>query len=89
MPGSAARSWRCWKSACPTSTATAPPGGSASSGAAGEIALVALTGWCDAPHRKRSGAAGFDAQLVKPVSPPELLERLDTLAPDSSESKGP
>lgn len=39
-------------------------------------ALWATTGWGQAADRERSQAAGFDAHLVKPVDPAELIGRL-------------
>jgi DNA-binding response OmpR family regulator len=38
--------------------------------------LVALSGCCEPHHRVRSRAAGFDAHLVKPAPPEELLALL-------------
>jgi CheY-like chemotaxis protein len=38
-----------------------------------EVLLVALTGWGQAQDRARSKAVGFDAHLVKPVSPETVL----------------
>ncbi len=38
------------------------------------VLLVALTGWGQAQDRERTAEAGFDAHLVKPVAPRELLE---------------
>jgi CheY-like chemotaxis protein len=40
-----------------------------------DIVLVALTGWGQPDDRLRSGAAGFDHHLVKPVNP-SILRRL-------------
>ena len=39
--------------------------------------LVALTGWGQDGDRKKSGEAGFNAHLVKPVDPVTLTELLD------------
>jgi len=39
--------------------------------------LVALTGWGQDGDRKKSGEAGFNAHLVKPVDPVTLMELLD------------
>ena len=36
--------------------------------------LVALTGWGQEADRQRSKEAGFDAHLVKPVSPEDLMK---------------
>jgi len=45
---------------------------------AGHGALVlAVTGWGQQTDRERSAEAGFDGHLVKPVSPLEILERLE------------
>jgi signal transduction histidine kinase/CheY-like chemotaxis protein len=38
--------------------------------------LVAITGYGDPEHRRRAFKAGFDAHLVKPVNPEELLKVL-------------
>jgi signal transduction histidine kinase/ActR/RegA family two-component response regulator len=51
------------------------------------VRIVAVTGWGAAEDRSRSADAGFDAHLVKPVSPPALLQTLsDLLASCSSEA---
>ena len=39
-----------------------------------ELLLVAVTGYGQADDRSRAAASGFDAHLVKPVSPEALLE---------------
>jgi signal transduction histidine kinase len=41
-----------------------------------DIALVALTGWGQQEDYRRTSDAGFDAHLVKPVAPEELLKIL-------------
>jgi CheY-like chemotaxis protein len=41
-----------------------------------DIALVALTGWGQQQDYRRTTDAGFDAHLVKPVAPEELLKVL-------------
>jgi signal transduction histidine kinase len=41
-----------------------------------DIALVALTGWGQQEDYRRTTDAGFDAHLVKPVAPEELLKIL-------------
>ena len=46
--------------------------------------LVAITGYGDPEHRNKAFRAGFDAHLVKPVDPQELLE---ILRPTSSGTK--
>jgi two-component system CheB/CheR fusion protein len=40
------------------------------------VLLVAQTGWGGDTDRERSAAAGFDAHLVKPVTPSTLEEVL-------------
>jgi CheY-like chemotaxis protein len=45
---------------------------------------VAITGWGQADHLRRSREAGFDHHLVKPIDPAalvELLAELDEPAP--------
>ncbi len=49
------------------------------------MVLVALTGWGQAEAVRKSGEAGFDAHLVKPVKPEELLALLDTLSAEGRE----
>jgi CheY-like chemotaxis protein len=52
-----------------------------------DVRIVAVTGWGTAEDRARSTKAGFDAHLVKPVSPTTLLQTLsDLLAASSSEA---
>ena len=52
-----------------------------------DVRIVAVTGWGTAEDRARSTEAGFDAHLVKPVSPTTLLQTLsDLLAASSSEA---
>jgi CheY-like chemotaxis protein len=41
------------------------------------IKLVALTGYGQQVDRERSAEAGFDAHVVKPVGPRELLRLLE------------
>ena len=48
------------------------PGGEA-------ITLVAITGWGQEDDRRQSQASGFDAHLVKPVDPTQLLKLLGEL----------
>jgi two-component system, sensor histidine kinase len=43
------------------------------------IRLVALSGYGDVESREQGRAAGFDAHLVKPVSPDELARVLASL----------
>lgn len=44
-----------------------------------ETVLVALTGWGQESDRRRSGDAGFDHHLVKPVEPRALLHLLSEI----------
>jgi CheY-like chemotaxis protein len=41
------------------------------------LRLVAVSGWGQQDDRRRSMEAGFDAHLVKPVAPEELLALLE------------
>jgi signal transduction histidine kinase len=50
-----------------------------------DIALVALTGWGQQEDFRRTSDAGFDAHLVKPVQPEQLLK---VLAQVSTQEKG-
>jgi signal transduction histidine kinase len=43
------------------------------------ITLVALTGWGQDSDRRRSGEAGFDSHLVKPLDLDKLIELLERL----------
>jgi CheY-like chemotaxis protein len=43
------------------------------------ITLVALTGWGQDSDRRRSGEAGFDSHLVKPLDLDKLMELLGRL----------
>jgi CheY-like chemotaxis protein len=43
--------------------------------------LLAISGYSSDSTRDRSGAAGFDAHLVKPVDLEDLMERLRALVP--------
>jgi signal transduction histidine kinase len=55
------------------------------------ITLVALTGWGQESDRRRSGEAGFDSHLVKPLDLDkltELLERLPVPAPEVPRQAG-
>lgn len=49
-----------------------------------DVRIVAVTGWGTAEDRTRSAEAGFDAHLVKPVSPTTLLQTLSGLLASSS-----
>jgi len=42
------------------------------------MVLIALTGWGQEDDRRRTGEAGFDVHLVKPVDPAVLLRLLDS-----------
>ena len=44
-----------------------------------EAVLIAVTGWGEEDHRRRSRKAGFDHHLVKPVDPDELTNLLAAL----------
>jgi len=44
---------------------------------AGEIPIIAITGWGQAEDRQRSKDAGFDGHLVKPVVLAELTALLE------------
>jgi CheY-like chemotaxis protein len=48
------------------------------------VRIVAVTGWGTTEDRERSSAAGFDAHLVKPVSPQTLRQTLSELLASSS-----
>ncbi len=43
-----------------------------------EMRLVAVSGWGQQDDRRRSVEAGFDAHLVKPVSPDALMALIET-----------
>lgn len=45
-----------------------------------EVVLIALTGWGQEQHRKRSREAGFDHHLVKPVDPKLLMTLISELS---------
>jgi CheY-like chemotaxis protein len=45
------------------------------------LLLVAATGWAQAEERERARASGFDAHLVKPVNPADLMNMLATPGP--------
>jgi CheY-like chemotaxis protein len=44
-----------------------------------DVRIVAVTGWGSVEDRARSAEAGFDAHLVKPVSPSTVLQTLGGL----------
>jgi CheY-like chemotaxis protein len=46
----------------------------------GEVPIAALTGYVSSEDRERAVAAGFQAYLVKPVNPSELIETVRSLA---------
>jgi signal transduction histidine kinase len=50
------------------------------------ITLVALTGWGQESDRRRSGEAGFDSHLVKPLDLDKLTELLGRLPANVSEN---
>ena len=49
--------------------------------------LVALTGWGQDEHRRRSQEAGFDHHIVKPLDPATLQSLLQSVRPSSGESE--
>ena len=55
------------------------------------VTLIALTGFGQQTDRQRSADAGFDAHIVKPVDPAELLEFLpdQSSLPRDRPPKGP
>ena len=46
----------------------------------GEVPVAALTGYISADDRERAVGAGFQAYLVKPVDPSELIATIRSLA---------
>ena len=46
---------------------------------ASEVPIIALSGWSEADAVNESKEAGFDAHLVKPVDPADLIDLLSTL----------
>jgi signal transduction histidine kinase len=52
------------------------------------ITLVALTGWGQESDRRRSGEAGFDSHLVKPLDLDKLTALLERLPGSVSHSQG-
>ena len=46
----------------------------------GEVPVAALTGYMSSEDRDRAVAAGFQAYLVKPVDPSELIDTVKSLA---------
>ena len=46
----------------------------------GEVPVAALTGYMSSEDRERAVAAGFQAYLVKPVDPSELIDTVRSLA---------
>jgi CheY-like chemotaxis protein len=47
---------------------------------ASEVPIIALSGWDGSEALDESREAGFDAHLVKPVDPADLLDLLSTLS---------
>jgi CheY-like chemotaxis protein len=43
--------------------------------------LVALSGWGQVEHRRRSAEAGFDAHVAKPAKGPALFEAIEQARP--------
>jgi len=52
------------------------------------ITLVALTGWGQESDRRRSGEAGFDSHLVKPLDLDKLTALLENLPVSVTQSQG-
>ncbi|MEO6463568.1 MAG: response regulator, partial [Candidatus Eisenbacteria bacterium] len=46
--------------------------------------IIAMTGWGQEEDRRRTGDAGFDFHVVKPVDPAELMKLLASLPADRS-----
>ena len=46
----------------------------------GDLLLLAVTGWGQAEDRDRTAKAGFDAHLVKPVDPQEVIRVIEAFA---------
>lgn len=44
------------------------------------LVLIAMTGWGQEEDRRRTIAAGFDAHIVKPVDPTDLMKLIDSLS---------
>ena len=51
---------------------------------ASEVPIIALSGWSGSDAVNDSKEAGFDAYLVKPVDPADLMEVLSTLDPKAA-----
>ena len=69
----------CSTSACPGSTASRSVAALRLQGHEKAV-IVAITGYGQAEDRRRSRAAGFDAHLVKPVNPDELVKLVEGTA---------
>jgi signal transduction histidine kinase/CheY-like chemotaxis protein len=54
----------------------------------GALRLVAVTGYGQESDRRRSGLAGFDAHLIKPVPLDELVRVLSDLSPEPANDAG-
>jgi PAS domain S-box-containing protein len=54
-----------------------------------QTVLVAITGWGQAEDKQRTGAAGFDHHLVKPVSPQDLATLLASFGSGERAASGP
>jgi CheY-like chemotaxis protein len=48
------------------------------------VVLVALTGWGQEEDRRKSGEAGFDSHMVKPIDPAALEKLLASLRADTA-----
>ena len=51
--------------------------------------IIALTGWGQDEDRRRTSSAGFDAHVVKPVAPDDLLDAIGPDDPPSAPSRHP
>jgi PAS domain S-box-containing protein len=47
-----------------------------------DMMLIALTGWGQEEDRRRTAAAGFDAHLVKPIDPADVMALLESRRAD-------
>lgn len=54
----------------------------------GQVPVAALTGYVSAEDRERANRAGFQAYLLKPVDPVELIQTVKSLADTSARGAG-
>ncbi|MCF7985540.1 MAG: response regulator [Thiohalocapsa sp.] len=54
-----------------------------------QVKIVAVTGWGQDEDRRRTAEAGFDAHLVKPIGPEEVLALLRNQGPPSQVLSSP